>query len=195
VNAVDEALKIFALEAIPEMGQLKATYRKLATKMHPDAGGTNNGFLVLQDAYDCLVQYATAGTNWQKEQLEHIEEWRKLFRDGWKETYQKTRMDTSAAKGLHFNTYLESFRRAYVYPPSDWFTYALFGKPKQQITAVDSKTGIKATEFKQTYRQHLLRIAPNPRMAESYAKKYWELEFCEKWVFYLPACIEQLRAS
>jgi len=77
------------------------------------------------------------------------------------------------------------FARGYIYPPANWFHRALFGKP--------SKITHKNNENK--YRAHLLAIAPNPKMAESYAKKYWELEFQRKWVFYLPGTVGELRAA
>jgi DnaJ domain len=171
------ALEVFGLEVIPELSELKKIYRKLSKERHPDTGGSPKAFVQLQDAYDCLSSMAQAGVEWQADQAQNLKKWRKFFIDRWKLAYANAAADTTRAAGLHFSTCIEQFRREYIYPPREWFYHAIFGR-KQQPEA---------------YRTFLLQIAPNRLHQETYARKYWELECQEKWVFYLPPAIEQLR--
>jgi DnaJ-class molecular chaperone len=174
-----KALEVFGVDKIPELSELKSLYRKLSLERHPDRGGSHKQFLELQDAYDCLQQVAQIGAQYQQIQSENLVKWRKVFEKMWREAYHRAKSDQSRIAGLHFSTCIEDFRRGHIYPPRQWFYHVLFGKQDRS----------------EEYRKFLLRIAPNSLFREVYARKYWELECQEKWVFYLPPCIEQLRSG
>jgi hypothetical protein len=49
--SLTEALKFFGFKAVPEIGELKAEYRRRSLLAHPDVGGKQEDFLALQTAY------------------------------------------------------------------------------------------------------------------------------------------------
>jgi curved DNA-binding protein CbpA len=192
-----EALEFLGVDRLNDLTAIKAAYWKLTFKYHPDHGGTTEQFCKLKSAYDIASEYCSVGDKWKKEQAKKLPEWEKDFRKLWRQAYQKS-LSQEIDAGLHFNTCIDNFRRGFIYPPSDWFLGTIFGKHQLVIEGqptAASKAAESGEDARTYYRNHLLRIAPNKPMAESYAKRYWELEFEAKWVFYLPASIEILRGA
>jgi hypothetical protein len=185
---ITEALKVFRLQEMPDYTGLKTQYRLRSFETHPDTGGTDEKFQELSRAMFCLEQFVLPDRKWSREQADKLPEWEKEFQSRWKQAFNNS-LRQKADDGLHFQTTIKNFSSGHIYPLEQWFTNVLFGV-KSNILSNSSiiqkqlKDKETAQEF---YRRHLLRIAPNPRMAETYAKRYWELEFKEKWIFYLPA--------
>ena len=194
----EEAIKILGLDQQKsfDLSTLKSAYRQKCFQCHPDHGGSAEAFRRLAAAYDMIAETCMIGQGWGKTQVENIPKWRKDFRQLWRKAYEKS-LSQKIDDGLHFHTCIENFRRGYIYPPQDWFLDAIFGgssKLKGDGYALLEKAIVNGEDAKTYYRNHLLRIAPNQRMAESYAKRYFELEFEAKWVFYLPSSVDQLRS-
>ena len=51
----DEALKILGLDGGSDAVQIKAAYRKLALRHHPDKGGNAESFIRIKQAYEILT--------------------------------------------------------------------------------------------------------------------------------------------
>lgn len=49
--------KMLEIGVNANLADAKEAYRKLAKVYHPDAGGTHNGFIALQKAYEMVVKY------------------------------------------------------------------------------------------------------------------------------------------
>ncbi len=49
--------RLLQLQAEDSLAQVRAQYRELAKRYHPDAGGQHADFLALQQAYERVVQY------------------------------------------------------------------------------------------------------------------------------------------
>lgn len=56
-NELEDALNIFELDAPVPMQALKAQYRKLAQRHHPDKGGNSETFKKICHAFHQLKQY------------------------------------------------------------------------------------------------------------------------------------------
>jgi hypothetical protein len=97
-------------------------------------------------------------------------DWEKSFRKDWVQAYRKTHLNEHYP-GLHLGSCVENWRRGWQSPPPLWFRGALFED---------------TPENRRKYRAHLLEIAPNPAMAEVWARKSFNLEFGDgSWVFYI----------
>ena len=184
-----QALQLLNLDSSADLTTVKSAYRSLSRAHHPDAGGSASKFIEIKLAYDVASEYCQVDSRWEKEQVSKLPKWRIDFRKRWLNAYLKT-FSQRPDDGLHFNTCIDDFRRGFIYPPQDWFTHAIFGEslklPNAKAGSLINAAQATAEDFHAFYRAHLLRIAPNPKFSESYAKKYFELEFAEKWVFYLP---------
>lgn len=54
--SLEEALKFFGFDSLPDADSLKRRYRELALKLHPDKGGTHETFVLFQDYKDLLYR-------------------------------------------------------------------------------------------------------------------------------------------
>jgi hypothetical protein len=170
---ITTALNTLSLESPFTLLELKSAYRKAALKTHPDLGGSEKAFIAVDQAYDFLKSLAkedgqTVSSYWEK----RLPELEKKFKAQWFDAYIKAKNQSS---GLWFATCIQRFARAYLEPRREWFEEVLFG----------SRTDYAKAE---KYRAFLLSVAPNSKHAESWARKYYCLEFGDKlpWVFYLP---------
>ncbi len=50
-----EALRVLGLDGPADAGTVKASYRRLARTLHPDAGGDSTRFLIVRAAYDAIA--------------------------------------------------------------------------------------------------------------------------------------------
>lgn len=188
--SIVEALNLLNLESDFNLIQLKDAYRQQIRKWHPDL----NPDLLEQAtevckriniAYDLLEATATAkgkrldGRAWSEWIEKQLPKWEQEFKTLWRIAYQKTQ--GGAYPGLHFNTCIANFQRGAIEPRPEWFKGCLFKDTPQNRTA---------------YREHLLKIAPNQKFCEEWARKYFALEFGEsQWVFYLPASVALLQTG
>lgn len=181
---IEKACSILGLgDSLPSLIELKSAYRRKMLQWHPDVCSNPKAVeksIAINAAYDFLASVLTVAEKahdsdqWKSYCQQRMVEWEKLFKKRWKDAYIKSLSDpVVAARGLHFNSCIEFFRRSYIEPKPEWFYGTIFGS--------------KGTEFQQDYRNHLLVIAPNQKMREAYAYKYWKLEFNAPWTFYLPA--------
>jgi hypothetical protein len=179
---IEKALKILGLERNFNIIQLKEAYFKASKKTHPDAGGTDEAFIEINNAYDTLKHCAgKLGKDQYNTWIEqHLSAWRKEFIKDWRHAHELSFISGIEA-GMYYRTTIEKFKRARIDPPKEWFYGALFKKP-------DEKT-------MQAYREHLLAIAPNQTFREPWAKEYFELEFHAAYVFYLPPAKEVERST
>lgn len=165
-----EATELMNLKKGFSLIELKTSYRQLAKIYHPDTGGSHEKFLRLTSAYDIL--FSSANTKgWDDYTSQFLPEWKEEFRKLWKEAYHKSKKAEKYG-GLHYSTCIENFRRARITPLKEWFEGCLFDFDASEVT-------------KARYRKHLLKVAPNQLMKESWAKKYYEREFKTHWIFYL----------
>lgn len=172
---IAQSLKILDLKSPFSLLELKAAYRSAALKTHPDCGGTEERFILVDKAYDLLKSCAsdknTGASQWDEYWEARLEELRQKFISDWREYFEKAKAEKS---GLYFSTCIERFTRAYLYPKREWFVGALFD-------------GRDSQEDREDYRSLLLDLAPNKRLREEFALKYYRLEFDNApYVFYLP---------
>ncbi|MBE9178738.1 J domain-containing protein [Oculatella sp. LEGE 06141] len=178
------ALNLLALEAPFELIQLKDAYRREIKKWHPDLNPhrlekATEHCQDLNAAYD-LLEATLAANNKQQSPLwaewmnKKLPEWEREFKDLWRNAYWKTALgENKPDSGLHYSTCIANFKRAAIEPRPEWFKGCLFADTPESRTQ---------------YREHLLKIAPNQKLREEWARKYFALEFGEScWVFYLPA--------
>lgn len=185
---LDEALKLLNLETPFDICQLKDAYRREVKQWHPDLNPDRTEEAteyckMLNNAYDLLEAAASVQCldqeNWNVWVAQRLKRWEKEFKRWWREAYIQTK--EGLHPGLHFNTCISNFRRGAIDPRPEWFKNCLF---KDTV------------ENRICYREHLLKIAPNQKLKEEWAKKYFDLEFGEsEWVFYLPASIALLTAK
>jgi hypothetical protein len=182
---INQAIKILGLKSPFSMAELKTAYRKLCLLTHPDCGGKSENFIAVDSAYDLLKTYTNDFKDindeyWEKYWNKRIKNLEKEFAKSWKQTFEIAK---SEKNGMWFSTCIERFARAYMRPRVEWFQGVLF----QDAT----------TEAKNLYRELLLEIAPNQRLREQWAIKYYRLEFGYEtpYTFYLPPAKELLNAS
>ena len=60
---IPECFKVLGFAEIPEAAELKARYRSIVKKAHPDAGGEENYFIAIQAAYGEAEKYLMKGKN------------------------------------------------------------------------------------------------------------------------------------
>ncbi len=58
-----ECLKVLGLEPGASPQAVKSAYRRAALRVHPDRGGTNEGFIRISAAYQHLVKYGTGDSS------------------------------------------------------------------------------------------------------------------------------------
>lgn len=176
---VQQALNILGLATPFTLAELKSAYRKAALKAHPDCGGTEAEFIKVDNAYDLLKSLSkdekdvsTKPEYWVRYWEERLKDLESTFRDEWKKAYKQAKEDTQI-KGIWYSTVITRFTRAYMEPKPEWFNGCLFNS--------------KSAKSKQSYREFLLSIAPNQKLREAWAMKYYKLEFGEEtpWTFYL----------
>lgn len=186
-----EALNTLNLEAPFDLIQLKAAYRDMIRKWHPDVNrdrpkkATEMAQLI-NSAYDLLkdcshVKADFGGKHWTDYLKSQLPKWEKEFKQGWRNAYANASTGEAYA-GMHLFTYIQNFKRGHIEPRPEWFRGVLFpdDAPSNRVK----------------YRELLLKIAPNQKMREEWARKYFTLEFGEStWIFYLPPCKQMLRAG
>lgn len=185
---IDMALNLLGVEPGCSLVQLKVAYRSLIKKWHPDLNlhrlqkATEQTQLINQ-AYDllegCVGYTKQARKQWSDFQVQMEPKWRKEFQQSWMLAYQKACADSTPYGGMHLHSTIEYCRRSRISPPDEWFRGALFKDTPEQ---------------RSHYQEWLLKKAPNQKLKEEWARKYFALEFGSGWVFYLPARKELLTA-
>lgn len=173
---ISQAIALLELSENFSLLELKSAYRKSALRYHPDCGGKQEDFIKIDQAYDFLKSYATDAKTFNQSIYweSRISDLREKFRTEWKKYVKKAKDERT---GLWFSTCIERFSRSYTYPRKEWF-YGLI-------------LGVNASEKKKREFQELLKeIAPNQKMREQWALKYYRLELGEEtpYVFYLMPC-------
>ncbi|WP_341531818.1 DnaJ domain-containing protein (plasmid) [Nostoc sp. UHCC 0302] len=173
---ITQALQILKLRSPFAMADLKKAYRTAALNTHPDCGGSNAKFIRVDAAYDLLKSCASDfhkldDDYWVNYWESRLEDLRKKFIKDWRNAFETAK---SQNQGMWFSTCIERFARAYMRPRTEWFEGVLFPKSTPHV--------------RDKYRQLLLEIAPNQRLREEWALKYYRLEFGfnTPYVFYLP---------
>lgn len=173
---ISQSLTALNLKSPFSMAELKQAYRQAALKTHPDCGGSEEVFRTVDTAYDTLKPCATDkdiadATYCEQYWNERLDKLEKKFREEWLKAFNQAKTTKS---GLWFSTCVERFARAYMHPKAEWFEGVLF-----------KKNNLKNRE---DYRQLLLEIAPNRKLKEQWALKYYRLEFGfnTPYIFYLP---------
>lgn len=173
---ISQALKILSLQSPFSMVELKAAYRSAALKAHPDCGGKAELFMQVDTAYDFLKSCAKDSKEittsyWQDYWQSRLDKLEEEFKKAWQEAFKTAKQEKN---GMWFSTCVERFARAYMRPKTEWFEGVLFK---------DS-----TTKTKNSYREFLLEIAPNKRLREEWALKYYRLEFGwdTPYIFCLP---------
>jgi hypothetical protein len=187
-----EALVVLGLKTQEHFNliQLKEAYRRELKLWHPDLNPHRLQEATvrcqqLNAAYDLLETTASArpeaqGKAWESWLNSQLPKWEKEFKALWRSAYQRSCGDQSYP-GLHFSTCIINFKRMAIAPRPEWFRHCLFKDTPESRTQ---------------YREHLLKIAPNQKFREEWARKYFALEFDEgNWVFYLPPAKELLTAA
>jgi hypothetical protein len=52
---ISESLQVLGLSGIPTLTSLKQVYRKVSREVHPDRGGSHEGFIKARKAFDLLT--------------------------------------------------------------------------------------------------------------------------------------------
>lgn len=60
-NPAEEAFKFLGLPSNSSKSEIKKRYRQLALQMHPDKGGTHEGFILLKDHFDTAMNNLSGG--------------------------------------------------------------------------------------------------------------------------------------
>jgi hypothetical protein len=175
---ITQALQILGLVTPFEMVDLKKAYRSAALLTHPDCGGSSENFIKVDAAYDllkaCSTDFREADnkTYWDVYWESRLQDLQTSFIKEWRKAYEAAKLKKN---GLWYSTCIERFARAYMRPRAEWFEGALF---RQGATFNN----------RDKYRQLLLEIAPNQRLKEQWALKYYRLEFGfnTPYLFYLP---------
>lgn len=199
----DSAIALLNLEPEFDLVALKDAYRAAVKRTHPDAGGTESEFILVDRAYDLLQATirATQGERWDKYRAENLSRWEKEFRVGWKTVCNDGLKSPAYVEkgysgfryGLWYGTFCERFARSHTEPLKEWFLHCVYPTDFLAPTRGDAPNHI---QIRTTYREHLIRIAPNKLLAEVWARKYYQLEFGENapWVFYLMPAREEVSA-
>lgn len=165
--------------------ELKRAFRDQMRIWHPDVTERPQEDALerakeISGAYDFLQKMLLAQgdgrafAGWSRYVSQNVAQWEKIFIARWQIAVKLSYSDPDPkVRGLHFNTVIIRFREGYIEPPLAWFFGAIFPEPTE--------------ENQKQYREHLLRIAPNQKLREEWAKKYWQLEFKRPYTFYLPA--------
>jgi hypothetical protein len=195
--STNEAVNLLKLEGEFDLIKLKAAYRSRLKEWHPDLNQhrPEKATVMAQKinaAYDALeaIAQSQASTDkgkglgfsdWFSYVRLNLVDWEKQFKKEWQYyAYGKSCLGEPYA-GLNYSTCIENFRRGAMQPKPEWFKHALFND---------------TPENRRKYREHLLKIAPNPKMAEVWARKYFNLEFGDgSWIFYIEPGKEAVKVA
>ena len=195
--SLQHSLKVLLIKMPFTMADLKASYRQASLRTHPDRGGSNALFTEVNEAYEYLKFFAentqsttqkskpksntynshpnntNKTTNQQKKHHKKTKTEQRntssykeygherIFRIEWRKAYEQATCHNS---GLWYNTIIVRFQKRWgVQPEPKWFNSCLFTS--------------RSLETRKLYKQFLLRVAPNQQFKESWAMKYFVLEF------------------
>jgi DnaJ-class molecular chaperone len=168
-----QAINLLNLPEKFNLLELKSAYRKAALKHHPDCGGKQENFIKIDKAYDLLKSYAVDYKTFNESIYWAAKDTRlkDIFATNWKKAVKQSKKESN---GMWFSTCIERFARSYAYPRKAWFEGLILGsKPSEKK--------------KRDFQEKLKAIAPNQRLKEEWALKYYRLELGEssQYVFYL----------
>ena len=123
--------------------------------------GKSGDFIKVDTAYDLLKHYVTGSQNVSSSYwLKNFLDLEKKFKQAWQEAFKTAKNEST---GLWYSTCIKRSSGAYIYPHDDWYRGVLFPEP--------------TTSDRDYYREFLLSVAPNQKLREEWAIKYYRLEF------------------